>query len=112
MSETVKLGLRIIKPEVWSTIIEFCRSRDVEEGDGDEYMYSVRRSTGALTIWTRRGWRESFYVAQVHPVVKAKGLQLMFLPGTGPADRNWQSQKVERHLSELVARLLPNEKPL
>lgn len=106
------MDLRPVKASDWDTVLAFCRSRDVEEGESDDFMYSVRQSTGTLTIWTQRGWREGWYVARIVPEKQGVKRKLHLELGTAPPERIWASSKVEMHLRELFSRLVPGMKPL
>lgn len=112
MNAYTNLNLRAVKPDEWNRIIDFAASRDVEEGETDEYMYSVRKSTGSLTIWTKKGWRDGYYVARIVVEKKGSKLRLVLEGGTAPGERLWSQDKVESHLQELHSRLSPEEKPL
>lgn len=106
------LMLRLMEPESWNKILDYCAKYDVEEGEGEEYQYSVRKSTGTLTIWTRRGWIEGYYIARITTEKRRDKIKLVMGTGTAPAAYQWPKEKVESHIKELHSRLCSEESPL
>ena len=98
--------LRTLPSAAWDALIEYCALRDVEEGETAEYMYSVRRKTRTITIWTRNGWKGGWYVARatVHPTSQHR-VKIDLEPGTAPVDKQWKQEDVEQHFKELLSRL-------
>jgi hypothetical protein len=97
-----------VSRKTWKRVLEHCRHFDVEEGEADEYMYSVRSSTGTVTVWTQRGWRDGYFVASFVPVqdlwnnAKKKRFDVSALPTT-TAPLPWSKERADVLLREIVA---------
>ncbi len=94
-----------ISEHSWDAVLTYCRAFDVEEGETTEYMYSVRKSTGNITLWTRAGWREGWYMAKITGHKAGKKIKLKIEEGTVPVERKWPDGKLEMHFRELISRL-------
>jgi hypothetical protein len=103
------LPIQPIRTETWNALLAFCRSRDVEEGDSPEYMYSVRTKSSTLVIWTQAGWKGSWFVGIVAPAKKGKKLQLTWEGGNAPDRQAWDPTAITEHLLMILHKVAPLE---
>jgi hypothetical protein len=105
----MNLPIQLVRPDTWNALLAHCRTRDVEEGDSPEYMYSVRTSSSALVVWTQPGWKAQWHVGILTPTKRGKKYQLAWTAGDAPTRYQWTEDAIVEHVLMLFHKLAPGE---